>query len=122
MLIHSTERSVEQPLMEKVNSLYQDMMNFYQQYGPDNDNFEDDDEASLMMNAIGILQSPTIESRLEALRLLEYFLSEYCWVEDFFSEMEKQQLLSRVEEVLPKEKRKRQKIFRWVKGFHQLTI
>ncbi|RNF39018.1 hypothetical protein [Planococcus salinus] len=123
MLIHSNDGHVEQLFTEKADSLFDEMMNFYRQYGPDKENFEDDDEASLMMNAIDVLQpSSTVESRLGALRLLEYFLSEYCWPEKTDAEEWKQHLVSRALELLPKEKRKRQKILQWLKDIHPLKL
>lgn len=118
MLIHSNDMQIEQLLTEKLNVLYEEMMVFYRQYGPDKENLEDDDEATLMMGVIGIFKPFTLENRFDAIKLLAYFLSEYCWIEDPASEEVKQQLLSRAQELLPKEKRKRQKILQWLKRIH----
>jgi hypothetical protein len=114
MLIHSNEDHVAAMVLKEVRVLFEEMKEFSRLYGPDRENLEEDDEAALLLAGINLLSPVTLEAHIEAIKLLFYFLSEYCWQENQQLEAKCAELLDRAKEILPMEKRHRRSIRKWM--------
>lgn len=114
MLIQFNEDHVAALVLGEVTVLFEEMKEFSQHYGPDKEDLEEDDEAALLMVGIGLLAPASLESYIEAIKLLSYFLSEYCWQENPELESRCNELLDRAKEILPAEKRHRRSIRKWL--------
>lgn len=114
MLIHSNEDHVAALVLEEVTVLFEEMKEFSQLYGPDREDLEEDDEAALLLIGISLLTPAGLDTYIEAIKLLSYFISEYCWQEEPEAETRCSELLDRAKEVLPAEKRHRRSVRKWM--------
>ncbi|MDN7227538.1 hypothetical protein QWY22_04745 [Planococcus liqunii] len=114
MLIHSNEDHVAALVLEEVTVLFEEMKAFSQLYGPDKEDLEEDDEAALLLIGINLLAPASLDTYIEAIKLLSYFLAEHCWQEEPEMELRCSELLDRAKEILPAEKRHRRSIRKWM--------
>lgn len=68
-----------------------------------------------MIGNLNMLAPYNQEEHIEAIQFLYYFLTEYCWPEDLQAEAEMESLLQRAKKAMPREKRQRQKMRKWLR-------
>ncbi|MGK7379361.1 hypothetical protein ACSFXN_16130 [Planococcus sp. 1R117A] len=114
MLINANEDYVAALVLGEVQVLFEEMKEFSRLYGPNKEDLEEDDEAVLLLVGIDLLAPVSLDSYIEAIKLLYYYLSEYCWQENPALEEKCAELLDRAKEILPAEKRHRRSIRKWM--------
>ncbi|TWT25129.1 D-aminoacyl-tRNA deacylase [Planomicrobium sp. CPCC 101110] len=114
MLINPYESFMSAAIPEELQKLYEEMLKYCDEYGPKKEDLEEDDEASIILDDISLLNPHDKSSCIEAIRLLHYFLYEYSWHEDNAIEEKIEALLSKAKEILPQEKRQRRTMRRWI--------
>ena len=111
--LHADEMSPVK--LEELNGLYGDMKKFYYKYRPDLEQLKDQEEAARMIGNLNMLAPYNQEEHIEAIQFLYYFLTEYCWPENLHAEAEMESLLKRAKKAMPREKRQRQKMRKWLR-------
>ncbi|MBD8015958.1 MULTISPECIES: hypothetical protein [Planococcus] len=111
--LHADEMSPVK--LEELNGLYGDMKKFYYKYRPDLEQLKDQEEAARMIGNLNMLAPYNQEEHIEAIQFLYYFLTKYCWPENLQAEAEMESLLQRAKKVMPREKRQRQKMRKWLR-------
>ncbi|TWT05273.1 hypothetical protein FQV26_12555 [Planococcus sp. CPCC 101016] len=101
--------------LEEMKMLYRELERFYFTYKPDIEELEEDGEAARMIINLNSLNPYSQEEHVEAIKFLLYFLSEYCWQQDPQVEAAMDFLLQRAKEVVPREKRLRHKMRKWLR-------
>ena len=122
MLIHSNEDHLAVLVLGEVTVLFEEMKEFSRLYGPDKEDLEEDDEAALLLIGISLLAPASLDEYIDAIKLLSYYLSEYCWQENPEMEMRCNELLDRAKEILPAEKRHRRSIRKWLLQLDEKTL
>lgn len=114
MLINPNELFLSAEIPQEMQKLYEEMLIYCHEYGPNKEELEEDDEASILLDDISLLKPSDRTSCVEAIRLLHYFLYEYSWHEDSIIEEKIDELLKKAKEILPTEKRPRRTMRRWI--------
>lgn len=114
MLINPNESFELAGIPEEMRKLYEEMLKYCHECGPKKEDLEEDDEASLLLDDISLLNPKDKDSCVEAIRLLHYFLYEYSWHEESIVEEKIQELLDKATEILPQRKRQRRTMSRWM--------
>jgi len=114
MLINPSESFLPAAIPEEMQKLYEEMLVYCHEYGPNKEELEEDDEAYILLEDISLLKPFDKASCIEAIRLLHYFLYEYSWHEDIAVEEKIDELLRKAKELFPNEKRTRRTMRRWI--------
>ncbi|PSL41394.1 hypothetical protein B0H99_10277 [Planomicrobium soli] len=114
MLINPYESYMSIGIPRELQDLYEEMLKYCYEYGPKKEDLEEDDEASIILDDISLLNPQDKDSCIEAIRLLHYFLYEYSWHEDAAIEEKIAEIISKAKEILPVEKRQRRTMRRWI--------
>ncbi|MDN7242664.1 hypothetical protein QWY14_12690 [Planococcus sp. N028] len=114
MLINPNESYLSAAIPADMQKLYEEMLVYCEEYGPKKEELEEDDEASILLDDISLLNPLDRASCVEAIRLLHYFLYEYSWHEDSAIEEKIEELIKKAKEILPNEKRPRRTMRRWI--------